>query len=44
MTGRARGVFHQYRVSRFIYRAEADYNRLSGVQRAQWLINTKIDP
>ena len=44
VTGRARGIFHQYRVSRFIYRAEADYNRLSGVQRAQWLINTKIDP
>ena len=44
VTGRARGIFHQYRVSRFIFRAEADYNRLSGVQRAQWLINTKIDP
>ena len=44
VTGRARGIFHQYRVSRFIYRAEADYNRLSGVQRAKWLINTKIDP
>ena len=44
VTGRPRGIFHQYRVSRFIYRAEADYNRLSGVQRAQWLTNTKIDP
>ena len=44
VTGRARGIFHQYRVSRFIFRAEADYNRLSGVQRAKWLINTKIDP
>ena len=44
VTGRARGIFHQYRVSRFIFRAEADYNRLSGVQRAQWLTNTKIDP
>ena len=44
VTGRARGIFHQYRVSRFIFRAEADYNHLSGVQRAQWLTNTKIDP
>ena len=44
VTGRPRGIFHQYRVSRFVFRAEADYNRLSGVQRAQWLINTKIDP
>ena len=44
VTGRARGIFHQYRVSRFIFRAEADYNRLSGVQRAHWLTNTHIDP
>ena len=44
VTGHARGIFHQYRVNRFIFRAEADYNRLSGMQRALWLINTKIDP
>ncbi|XP_023341496.1 28S ribosomal protein S14, mitochondrial [Eurytemora carolleeae] len=44
VTGRARGHYKEYRVSRFIFRAEADHNRVSGVQRAFWLYNTKIEP
>jgi len=44
VTGRARGNYNDFRVSRFIFRAEADYNRVSGVQRAHWTHNTKIDP
>ena len=44
VTGRGRGIFHQYRVSRFVFRAEADYNKISGVQRAKWLTNTDIKP
>ena len=44
VTGRARGVFHQFRVSRFVFRNEADYNRVSGAQRAHWLTNIDIKP
>ena len=44
ITGRARGIWHQFRVSRMVVRQEADYNRLSGVQRAKWLYNTHLDP
>ena len=60
VTGRSRGVYRDFRVSRFIFRfeesslwisfnfffcrQEADYNRVSGVQRAHWTHNTKIDP
>ena len=44
VTGRARGNYPEFRVSRFIFRAEADYNKVSGVQRAYWLHNTHIDP
>merc|ERR1712233_85258 len=44
VTGRARGVYRDFRVSRFIFRQEADYNRVSGVQRAHWTHNTKIQP
>ena len=44
VTGRARGNYNEFRVSRFIFRAEADYNKVSGVQRAFWLYNTHIDP
>ncbi|CAB4061964.1 KARS [Lepeophtheirus salmonis] len=36
VTGRERGIFHQYRLSRFIFRHQADYNLLSGIQRAIW--------
>ena len=44
VTGRARGNYPEFRVSRFIFRAEADYNKVSGVQRAFWLYNTHINP
>jgi len=44
VTGRARGNHQDFRVSRFIFRAEADHNRVSGVQRAHWTHNSKIDP
>merc|ERR1711872_434036 len=44
VTGRARGNYPEFRVSRFIWRNEADHNRVSGAQRAFWLYNTKIDP
>ncbi|TRY75223.1 hypothetical protein TCAL_01318 [Tigriopus californicus] len=44
LTGRPRGVFHQFRVSRMIFRAEADYNKISGVQRAHWLKGIDIKP
>lgn len=44
VTGRGRGVFHQYRVSRFIFRHEADYNKLSGVMRAIWIKTVHVDP
>merc|ERR1711974_205107 len=44
VSGRSRGVYRDFRVSRFIFRQEADYNRVSGVQRAHWTHNTKIQP
>lgn len=44
LTGRPRGIFHQFRVSRIIFRAEADYNKVSGVQRAHWLRGIDIKP
>jgi len=44
VTGRARGIIDEYRVSRFIFRHEADQNRISGTRRAFWLYNTHIDP
>jgi len=44
ITGRGRGIFHQFRVSRMVFRAEADYNKISGVQRANWIKSIQIDP
>lgn len=44
VTGRARGVFHQFRVSRFVFRNEADYNKISGAQRAHWLTGVDLKP
>ncbi len=44
VTGRPRGIFHQFRVSRFIFRNEADYNRISGARRADWLKGIDIKP
>jgi len=44
VTGRPRGVYKEFRASRFIFRHEADHNRVSGAQRAFWLYNTHIKP
>ena len=44
LSGRARGIFHQFRVSRLVFRMQADYNKVSGVQRAHWLYSTHIKP
>ena len=44
ITGRARGIFHQFRVSRFIFRAEADYNKVSGAIRAKWMRGVDLKP
>lgn len=36
ITGRARGNVLKYRLSRFVFRHNADHNKLAGVQRAMW--------
>lgn len=36
ITSRPRGVVFRWRLSRFVFRHLADYNKLSGVQRAMW--------
>lgn len=36
VTGRPRGNVLRWRLSRFVFRHLADYNKLSGVQRAMW--------
>ncbi|KXJ77487.1 hypothetical protein RP20_CCG007396 [Aedes albopictus] len=36
VTSRSRGIVHRWRVSRIVWRHMADYNKLSGVQRAMW--------
>ncbi|XP_053949570.1 28S ribosomal protein S14, mitochondrial [Anastrepha ludens] len=36
ITSRSRGIVHRYRLSRMVWRHLADYNKLSGVQRAMW--------
>ncbi|KAH6934900.1 hypothetical protein HPB50_001632 [Hyalomma asiaticum] len=36
ITSRARGFVRPWRVSRMMFRHLADYNYLSGVQRAMW--------
>lgn len=36
ITSRPRGIVHRYRLSRIVWRHLADYNKLSGVQRAMW--------
>lgn len=36
LTSRPRGIVHRFRVSRIVWRHLADYNKLSGVQRAMW--------
>ncbi|XP_071535877.1 small ribosomal subunit protein uS14m isoform X2 [Panulirus ornatus] len=36
LTSRPRGLVTRYRLSRMVWRHEADYNKLSGIQRAIW--------
>ncbi|KAK7074854.1 28S ribosomal protein S14, mitochondrial [Halocaridina rubra] len=36
VTSRPRGLVTRWRLSRIVWRNEADYNKLSGVQRAMW--------
>ncbi|CAD5114180.1 DgyrCDS3322 [Dimorphilus gyrociliatus] len=36
ITSRARGNVPRWRMSRFIFRHNADYNKLSGVTKAKW--------
>lgn len=36
ITSRPRGVVTRWRLSRIVWRSLADYNKLSGVQRAMW--------
>ncbi|KAK3920241.1 28S ribosomal protein S14, mitochondrial [Frankliniella fusca] len=37
-TSRPRGVVHDFRVSRIIFRELADYNKLCGMQRSMWAL------
>lgn len=36
VTSRPRGVVYRWRLSRIVFRHLADYNKLSGIQRAMW--------
>ncbi|XP_059610544.1 small ribosomal subunit protein uS14m [Phlebotomus argentipes] len=36
ITSRPRGTVYRWRMSRIMWRLQADYNKLSGVQRAMW--------
>ncbi|KPI93570.1 28S ribosomal protein S14, mitochondrial [Papilio xuthus] len=36
ITSRPRGIVPEWRMSRIVWRHLADYNKLSGVQRAMW--------
>ncbi|KAM3958284.1 mitochondrial ribosomal protein S14 [Aphomia sociella] len=36
VTSRPRGIVKEWRMSRIVWRHLADYNKLSGVQRAMW--------
>nr|CAD7603974.1 unnamed protein product [Timema genevievae] len=36
LTSRSRGLVKRWRLSRIVWRHYADYNKLSGVQRAMW--------
>ncbi|KAK8392630.1 hypothetical protein O3P69_014806 [Scylla paramamosain] len=36
LTSRPRGLVTRWRLSRIVWRNEADYNKLSGIQRAMW--------
>uniref|UniRef100_A0A1B6CY47 28S ribosomal protein S14, mitochondrial n=1 Tax=Clastoptera arizonana TaxID=38151 RepID=A0A1B6CY47_9HEMI len=36
ITSRPRGIVYRWRLSRIVFRHLADYNKLSGIQRAKW--------
>ncbi|KAG8034623.1 hypothetical protein G9C98_007699 [Cotesia typhae] len=36
VTSRSRGNLSRWRLSRFIFRHMADYNKIAGLQRAMW--------
>lgn len=36
ITSRPRGVVYRWRLSRIMFRHLADYNKLSGIERAMW--------
>ena len=44
VTGRARGIFHQFRVYRFVFRHNADYNKISGARYALWQKGIDLKP
>jgi len=39
ITGRTRGIVRPWRMSRFVFREEADHAKLCGVKRAMWGVN-----
>jgi ribosomal protein S14 len=41
MTSRAASCLSRWRISRLVWRSLADYNQLSGVQRACWGVPTR---
>lgn len=43
ITGRTRGIVRPWRMSRFVFREEADHGRLCGVKRAMWGRNNMKD-
>jgi len=36
ITSRPRGIVRDWKLSRIVFRSQADYNELSGMQRAMW--------
>lgn len=42
LTSRARGRWRKFRMSRIIWRHLADYNQISGVERAMWGHTKKV--
>ncbi|XP_008547399.1 28S ribosomal protein S14, mitochondrial [Microplitis demolitor] len=36
LTSRSHGVIYPWRLSRFVFRHMADYNKIAGIQRAMW--------
>jgi len=44
VSGRHRGIFHQFRMSRMVWRMEADYNKVCGAERAKWMYGMHLKP